>query len=173
MRVRPAHLVLFGVLCLLGTLTQVAVLGPLPFPAGGRPQLLVLLVVVAGLLTGPLEGMLIGFAAGLFADLLPPADHTVGRVALVLTMVGYVAGLLRDQDGGSYLMASLLAGLSTAFVGVGYTMVGSFLGEPRSEWHVLAHTLPWSVLYDVVLAPVALWVAGGLLHRADPEVAFR
>ena len=47
---------------------------------------------------GPGFGLVCGFAAGLAVDLVPPADHEVGRWALVLTLVGYLAGLGRDSS---------------------------------------------------------------------------
>lgn len=35
------------------------------------------------------HGALLGFAAGLAADIAPPADHTIGRHALVLCLAGW------------------------------------------------------------------------------------
>ena len=45
-------------------------------------------------------------AAGLVLDLVPPADHEVGRWALVLTLVGYLAGLARDETRRSRVRAA-------------------------------------------------------------------
>ena len=76
---------------------QVTLFSRLPLP-GATPDVLLLVVVALALAYGPGFGLVCGFAAGLAADLVPPADHEVGRWALVLTLVGYLAGLGRDSS---------------------------------------------------------------------------
>ncbi|MDQ3307474.1 MAG: rod shape-determining protein MreD, partial [Actinomycetota bacterium] len=60
---------------------------------GVVPDLALLVVIAAALVRGPSYAALVGFAAGLVLDLAPPADHTAGRWALSLVLVGYLAGL--------------------------------------------------------------------------------
>ncbi len=62
---------------------------------GVVPDLVLLVVVAAGLAYGSEVGLVLGFGAGLLLDLAPPADHYAGRWALALMVVGYVAGRLR------------------------------------------------------------------------------
>ena len=61
---------------------------------GVVPDLVLLVVVAAGLAYGSELGLVLGFGAGLLLDLAPPADHYAGRWALALLVVGYVAGRL-------------------------------------------------------------------------------
>ena len=61
---------------------------------GVVPDLVLLVVVAAGLAYGSELGLVLGFGAGLLLDLAPPADHYAGRWALALMVVGYVAGRL-------------------------------------------------------------------------------
>ena len=79
---------------LTALLLQSTVLSRLPLP-GGAPDLLLVLVVAYALAEGPLSGTVTGFCAGLLADLT--SDHELGRTALVLALVGYVAGLVHDD----------------------------------------------------------------------------
>ena len=56
---------------LAAILLQVTVLNNLPFPGGSPPDLVLVVVVAMALTSGPLEGALIGFAAGLAVDIAP------------------------------------------------------------------------------------------------------
>ena len=59
----------------------------LDLPIGGaHPELMVLLPVAAGIVGGPEEGAVMGFVAGLAADLLLPTPF--GLTALVGCLVG-------------------------------------------------------------------------------------
>ena len=55
---------------------------------GVVPDLVLLVVVAAGLAYGSELGLVLGFGAGLLLDLAPPADHYAGRWALALMVVG-------------------------------------------------------------------------------------
>ena len=69
---------------------------------GVVPDLVLLAVVGAALVTDPRFATLLGFGAGLLLDLAPPADHAAGRWALALLVVGYVVGrLAHDHQSGS------------------------------------------------------------------------
>ena len=74
---------------------QTALLDRLPFPGGSAPDLVLVLVVTLALASGPMEGMLVGFGAGLALDVAPPASNLLGLSALVFCLVGYGCGRLR------------------------------------------------------------------------------
>src|SRR6478609_4794142 len=96
---------------------------------GVAPDLALLLVIGAALVRGPTYAALVGFAAGLVLDLAPPADHTAGRWALALVVVGYVAGLAKGE-GGQPILGTLLIVASGAFIGTSlYALSGLALGE--------------------------------------------
>ncbi|CAM5330973.1 hypothetical protein SPURM210S_05625 [Streptomyces purpurascens] len=56
---------------------QVSVLARLHLP-GAVPDLMLLTVLGLALVYGHMGGALVGFGAGLLADLAPPADHAAG-----------------------------------------------------------------------------------------------
>ena len=60
---------------------------------------MLLAVVALALVNGSLTGLVAGFCAGLAADIVPPADHTIGRYALVYCLIGYLCGLASRGDG--------------------------------------------------------------------------
>jgi rod shape-determining protein MreD len=96
-------------------LLQTVVLSQLGLP-GATPDLIVVLVAGWGLSRGSLEGVIVGFAAGLFLDVMPPAVGTFGIWPLVLALVGFLTGLLADDSQGSSLTPLLVvavAALST------------------------------------------------------------
>jgi len=90
----------------LGPFSQLAL-------GGVVPDLALLIVVAAAIARGPSYGALLGFAAGLTLDVAPPADHTMGRWALALAVVGYLAGQVRD-DADHSVIAAALAGWGVA-----------------------------------------------------------
>ena len=79
---------------------------------GVVPDLVLLVVVAAGLAHGTEYAMVLGFGGGLLLDLAPPADHVAGRWALALLVVGYVAGRL-----GTSLPAAPRSRVSAASAG--------------------------------------------------------
>src|SRR5436305_829071 len=98
------RLVLAVAAILTALLLQVDVVNRLRLP-GGHPDLVLLVVVSLALVGGPAYGGVAGFAAGFAADIVPPADHTIGRLAFVYALVGYGAGLLEDAEERSVLAA--------------------------------------------------------------------
>jgi rod shape-determining protein MreD len=146
---------------------QASVVNPLPLP-GGHPDLVLVCVVALAVVAGPTYGTLVGFAAGLGADVLPPADHAVGRLALAFALVGYVAGLVEDVEERSVLTTvAFVAVASAAAVGV-FALVGALVGDPRVRPSAVGHSLAATVLYDVVLAPFVVPLVSGAARRAEP-----
>src|SRR3954467_11929411 len=58
-----------------------------------RPDAMLLVAVLAGLVAGPEKGAVTGFVAGLLADLTLPTPF--GLSALVLSLVGFGVGMLQ------------------------------------------------------------------------------
>ncbi|WP_371481560.1 rod shape-determining protein MreD [Kitasatospora sp. NBC_00315] len=143
-----------AVLVLLGLVLQVSVFGRLQLP-GATPDVLLLVVVGLAMVYGPTGGCLVGFAAGLLADVAPPSDHAIGRYALVLCLVGYGAGLLRGEHGrqrsvaGALLVVGGAAVVSTLL----YAMVGALVGDTAARHVGLVGLVLSALLYDLLLAP--------------------
>jgi rod shape-determining protein MreD len=96
---------LAGVL-FVGLVAQFALLDQLPV-LGAHADLLLLLPISAGLLDGPQRGAIVGFLAGLVADLIVPLPY--GLSALTYTIVGFGIGSLGSLPAGRDLVGSRLA----------------------------------------------------------------
>jgi rod shape-determining protein MreD len=159
-------------LVLIACVVQVVAVSPLPLP-GAPPDVLLLIVAAIALALGPMSGAVVGFAAGLTADLVPPADHLLGRYALVFCLIGYAVGLLRHEASDSVPISLAVVAVAAAAATVLYGALGGVLGDERVSAQSLAGSVPWSVAYDVVLAPfVVPWVMS-VMRRTDPEMAHR
>src|SRR5919108_2850129 len=95
---RVNRILLSTSLVVVALVIQVSVLARLHLP-GAVPDLLLLTVLCLAMVYGHVGGALVGFGAGLLADLAPPADHAAGRYALVLCVIGYLAGLVKPDKG--------------------------------------------------------------------------
>ena len=136
---------------------------------GVAPDLALLVVLGAALVRGPDYAAVVGFAAGLVLDLAPPADHTAGRWALSLVVVGYLTGLARpDGDvskGGTLLMAAAAAFIGTSV----FAFTGMVLGDPGVTVPSAFEVVPRAVLYDVIVTPVVVPLVVVLLRRLHPS----
>ncbi|GAA2154655.1 rod shape-determining protein MreD [Kitasatospora kazusensis] len=167
---RPSRILLAAVLTLLGLVLQVSVLGRLQLP-GATPDLLMLIVVGLALVYGPSGGCVVGFAAGLLADLAPPSDHAIGRYALVLCVVGYAVGLLRPEGSRQRSALSALVVVAGAAVvsTLLYAMVGALVGDTAARHVGLTGLVFSALLYDVLLAPFVVPAVMLLARRFDRD----
>lgn len=164
---RPAKWFLASLMLLTALLVQVVVVNRLPLPQGA-PQLLLLVVAIVALIEGPLPGALLGFSAGLFADLA--SEHVIGRLALTLCLMGYLIGQLREEAERS-LIVPLGAVASASAVGVAlYIGTGFLVGDPRVHAAPLGPALGSSVLYNLILTPFCYPLIRGLFARLDPQL---
>jgi rod shape-determining protein MreD len=135
---------------------------------GVAPDMALLLVVGAALVRGPTYAALVGFAAGLVLDLAPPADHTAGRWALALVIVGYVSGLAK-AEGSQSVGATLLIVASGAFIGTSmYAISGLVLDEQAVTVGSAMHVVPIAILYDVLLTPFVIPLLLVVFRRLQP-----
>jgi rod shape-determining protein MreD len=159
--VRATVLVLVAVLLQVTIATDLDVLG-------GRPDLVVIVVVSIALQCGPLAGAVAGFVGGFLVDAL--GLGVIGATSLTLTTVGYLSGVwgerLREAAAVRPLLAiggaSLAAGLGELGVAV---LVGS--GPAVSPGLFLA-VVPGSMLN--VLLSIGLYPLIRLtLRRRQPR----
>lgn len=149
---------------LAALIIQVTFLNSVPFPGDSAPDLVLVVVVVLALLGGPLEGTLIGFCAGLAADITPPVSHLIGQNALVFCLVGYGCGRLRELLERSEWLPLAGVALGAAVGESLYALIGIMFGDPDITWHAARQVLPASVAYDLLLSPFVLyalvWLGG-------------
>ncbi|MBO1416126.1 rod shape-determining protein MreD [Streptomyces sp. FH025] len=171
---RLARIPVSAALILLGLILQVSVFGRLQLP-GATPDILLLVVVGLAMVYGPTGGCLVGFGAGLLADLAPPSDHAIGRYALVLCLMGYAAGLLRSEYGRQRSVSGALVVVGAASIAstLLYATVGALVGDTAARHVGLGGLVISALLYDLLLAPfvVPLVMMLGRRFGRDPVAA--
>ncbi|WP_326723122.1 MULTISPECIES: rod shape-determining protein MreD [unclassified Streptomyces] len=164
------RMLLSTTLVVVALVIQVSVLARLHLP-GAVPDLLLLTVLALAMVYGHVGGALIGFGAGLLADLAPPADHAAGRYALVLCVIGYLAGLVKPESGQLKSATGPMAVVVAAAVGstLMYAGVGALVGDTSARHVGLTGLLFTAALYDLLLAPFVVPGLMALARRAEND----
>ncbi|MCX5557683.1 rod shape-determining protein MreD [Streptomyces sp. NBC_00038] len=164
------RMLLSTTLVVVALVIQVSVLARLHLP-GAVPDLLLLTVLALAMVYGHVGGALIGFGAGLLADLAPPADHAAGRYALVLCVIGYLAGLVKPESGQLKSATGPMAVVVAAAVGstLLYAGVGALVGDTSARHVGLTGLLFTAALYDLLLAPFVVPGLMALARRAEND----
>ena len=146
---------------------QFSVLTQLHLPYA-EPDLALLVVLALGAAWGPSLGGVAGFCAGLAVDLAPPSVTATGRHAIVLTVVGALAGRAGSSLNRSALRTSGIAGLSAGAATLGNAVLGSLLGEGGTLTSAdLLQGAAACALYTAVATPFVLPGLSALARRAD------
>ncbi|MFC8125337.1 rod shape-determining protein MreD [Streptomyces sp. NPDC057302] len=164
------RILLSTTLVVVALVIQVSVLARLQLP-GAVPDLVLLTVLGLALVYGHVGGAFIGFGAGLLADLAPPADHAAGRYALVLCVVGYLAGLAKPETGRLRSATAPLVVVVGAAIGstLLYAGVGALVGDTAARHVGLGGLLFTAALYDLLLAPFTVPLIIALARRAEND----
>ncbi|GGX50959.1 rod shape-determining protein MreD [Streptomyces minutiscleroticus] len=164
------RMLLSATLVVVALVIQVSVLARLHLP-GAVPDLVLLTVLGLALVYGHVGGALVGFAAGLLADLAPPADHAAGRYALVLCVIGYLAGLFKPDNGRLRSATGPMAVVAVAAIGstLLYAGVGALVGDTAARHVGLGGLLLTATVYDLLLAPFVVPGIMALARRADND----
>jgi rod shape-determining protein MreD len=120
---------------------------------GARPELMYLVTIVFAMVEGPSAGAVTGFAGGMAQDFL--LNQPKGITALVLTLLGYVVGLLRAYivSPSPILPVFLVAGGTIGGV-LFYGVVTFLLGQLDTTWWYLLRVAVLSGLYNAILTPL-------------------
>ncbi|RKN11036.1 rod shape-determining protein MreD [Streptomyces radicis] len=167
---RVSRTLLATLLVAVALVVQVSVLARLQLP-GATPDLLLLTVLGLALVYGHVGGCLVGFIAGLLADLAPPADHAVGRYALVLCVVGYAAGLTKPESGQhrSATVPMLVVAAGAASSTLLYAGVGALVGDTAARDVGLTNLLVTATIYDLLLAPFTVPLVMAMARRLESD----
>jgi rod shape-determining protein MreD len=134
---------------------------------GSMGDLMLVLVVAAGITGGPDRGITWGFAAGVLYDLV--LDTPFGLTALTYAVVGYAVGLVGAALGRtSGWWPVVLAGVAGMAQAVLYTCIGILIGTQFPLGHVPGIGLVMAIVAAVLVTPmlrVLWWVHG----RAEPD----
>jgi len=148
----PAGALLAAVVLQVALAPQIAVFGVVP-------NFIFLVVVTLALVEGPVAGGVCGFVGGLLFDLL--GTSVVGPYALVLTLVGYVAGMLSaSMFAEGWLLPVTVVAIASLITEITYAIVLAVLGVATSFWSSLFTLMLPSALYHTVLVVLAYpWLA--------------
>ena len=163
----PALVARILVLIIVSVIVQSAAVSQ--FPIFGTPaDLSPLIVASVGLLTGSVEGAITGFAVGLFVDLT--LVQTLGLSSLVLTVVGYGAGRLRELRDPQGTAVALLAGAAaTAFASIGYAVMEFMLGVDAPVSFLLLRQIIVVILVNSIIALPVFAIVRRWLQPSLPD----
>jgi rod shape-determining protein MreD len=152
---------LVGGILQLTTISQVTVFG---VPADLSP----LLVAAIGLLCGSIAGASFGFGIGLFMDTL--LAQTLGLTSLVLVLVGYAAGRLRElRDPAHSLVPVAVGAAATAAFAVGFSVLQFLLGVDAPVSFLLVRQILMTVVLNTLLAMPVYLACRRVLARFLPD----
>ncbi len=160
-----ARVVLAGGLVVLAQVLGVTLLSREGWPLT-TPDLTLLVVVALAVLGGSRSGAVVGLAAGLVADLTPPASGLLGLGAVAYGLAGAVAGRYHRQGERSMvlvLLAAAAAGATSAAVRALAALAGGSAGPAEALTHVVGG-VGYAVVGALVVVPLVIvldrWVEG-------------
>ncbi len=135
---------------------------------GVHPDVMVLLAIAAGVIGGPRQGALMGFGAGLVADLFLPTPF--GLSALTGCLVGFAIGLSTVAfDDSAWWLPTAAALVGSAVYEVGYGMLGVLLGQSQMMHVDYAAIVLVVALTNSILAVPAARLVGWSLPTSQVE----
>ena len=136
-----------------------------------RPQGMLLLAVVGGLLGGPERGALIGFTAGLLADLF--VQTPLGLAALAFALVGFAVGSVQSGIIQAAWWIGPLTALVASFGGMLlYGVLGAIIGQSHFvSPRLIGIAVGAGVMNALLALPVVKAMSWALDTRSDPSYA--
>jgi rod shape-determining protein MreD len=121
---------------------------------GGRPDLVLLLVITWAIIRGLNEGVLWGFIGGLFCDLL--SGGPLGLWTVSLTAVAFVVGQPWVHTlGPTSIRLALMSALGTLLAHTFFLALMSLLGYPVDVGRAFTELIGPAALLNFVLSPFA------------------
>jgi rod shape-determining protein MreD len=136
------------------------------------PNILQLVVVTLALVEGPAAGAAAGFIAGLLFDLIGAGP--VGPMVLVLTVTGYMAGLLHENMfAEGWLLPLTVLAIASLASALAYGLLLDILGAGGPFFAAFFLKMLPEALYDTALALLVYpWLAR-FLRQDRPMTTFR
>jgi len=146
---------------------QTGVVSEVPL-LGVNADLSPLLVAFVGLMCGSMLGALSGFAVGLLVDLA--LVQTLGVTSLILTLIGYWSGRLRElRDPQAALTPLLVGAAASAASMVGYSLMEFLLGVQAPVSLELLRQIVLGVIVNAVVSLPTWAVVRRSLQGGLPE----
>lgn len=154
-----------ALIVLLLYVVQTVVVAPTQWWLVG-PDLVLLGVLSWTLVLSQSEAAVVSFAAGLFLDVAPPAAGSIGRWALVLTLVSIVLWPIATSErvDSPLISMGLVAVASGAAVFLVF-LVDAITGDERIGALPLTKTVVGVILWNLLLAPFVLPLVQKIARR--------
>ena len=137
-----------------------------------RPDGMLLLVVLSALVGGQQAGTVVGFVAGLLADLT--LQTPFGLSALVLTLTGFSVGTVRTAlVRAAWWLAPLIAFVASAAAVAGFAILGALVGQAQLLRPGPVHLLVVATLVGAMNAVLTLGVHPAVRWAFAPAVPER
>jgi rod shape-determining protein MreD len=135
---------------------------------GVSADLMPLVVMSVGLLSGSLSGAMFGFGTGLLVDLM--LVQTLGVTSLLYIAIGYWAGRLRElRDPAHGLVPLVLGAAATLFAGIGMALIQFLLGVNAPVSLLLLQQIFITMLVNTLLALPVYALVRRVIQPALPE----
>lgn len=160
--------ILLGTAAIIAVLLDTVVLADLDL-AGVAPSTVTVMVIGVAFIDGPARGMVLGFAAGLLADLV--TEGLVGVSALLLVIAGYTIGVARRQWTGGELPGRLLAGaLGAAGVTLGELVLELVFSQTETSLGGVVAQVLVAGAFGLLLSPLIMPAMGWLSRRVPDRL---
>lgn len=134
-------------------------------PFGAAPNLVLLTVISCVRFLEPEVAVLTGFTGGLLVDLL--SGSPIGLWAMTMTVVAYLALRLRARASDGPLMVAIGV-LGLTLIGqLIFAIVGTLFGQRTITDPEILRKLVLPAVYNVLLAPLVLWVTRLVLEPRE------
>jgi rod shape-determining protein MreD len=156
-----------ALMCLVALMFQITVVAQFTV-FGVNADLSPLIVAAVGLLCGSICGAIVGFSVGLFLDLA--LVQTLGLSSLVLTIVGYGAGRLREtRHPDAPFVPLLLGAAASATALIGYSLMEFMLGVDAPVSFLLLRQIVVGIAVDTIIALPVFAIVRRVLRPSLPD----
>jgi rod shape-determining protein MreD len=134
-------------------------------PFGVAPAFVTLVVIALGPYVEAEYHLLLGFTAGILADLM--GSGTLGLWAMSLTVVAYASSRLRSRFNEGLLLSGVLVFALTILGQVVFVVLGTLFGQNLLSDSSLIAKIVLPAVWNLVLAVPVLWVLGAAFNQRD------
>jgi len=134
-------------------------------PFGVAPAFVTLVVIAIGRHIEIEYHLLLGFTAGMFADLM--GSGTLGLWAMTMTVVAYGSSRLRTRFNENAVLSAALVFSLTLLGQVVFVLVGTLFGQNLLSDSALAAKLILPAMWNLLLAVPVLWVLSRLFRSHE------
>ncbi len=134
-------------------------------PLGVAPAFVTLVVIAIGPYVETEYHLLLGFTAGILADLM--GSGTLGIWAMTLTIVAYASARLRARFNEGIVLSAVLIFSLTLLGQVVFVIIGTLFGQNLLSDDSLAAKIILPAVWNLALAVPVLWALSELFKRRE------